>query len=406
MIKSVLQKLQGKPLEQISLSAVYAEILSKVYILGIAFTVAYFQSVYIEWGLKNPVNLILSAAELFIAITILFISFFYKKIFFYAPVLIRVLFFLLVLIEIETGFHDPLIPFFDPKNWLTIIALVWVCSFFYPGNVWQFVTEWSVILFYYFVRVYFENNYQIPSETWRESTTIIPLFIVCFFLNHWWFKTRYVAAYRGILLDEQKKSLFQDMHDSLGSNLTDISLLAKKFESHPHEITSDQLSKLKLLSEDALRALRSQLHEEDQKEILRVSFLDGLRLILKKRYKNVGRNVNFEWDPKWNETSIRLLDKEAIHNLFMIFSEITTNDLKFSKGVSTWKLSIEPQVFWFHFSSGQQDSLGKEKQEVEWGEGMGETSMRSRAELLGGSLSITKNPYSIQLIIPTNLFEW
>jgi signal transduction histidine kinase len=200
------------------------------------------------------------------------------------------------------------------------------------------------------------------------------------------------------------------MHDVLGSHLTDINMLVNKIVVNANEIIPGQILKLKILSDSALHALRSQLREEDQKEILRVSFLDGLRLILKKRYKNVGRNVKFEWDPKWNETSIRLLDKENAHALYMIFTEITTNDLKYSNGVSTWKLSIEPQVFWFHFSSGRNintslmnpESADSKEEE----NGMGEISIKVRAEGLGGSLSIVKNPYSIQLIIPTKLFEW
>lgn len=410
MIHTLIKKIRRRPLEEVSLSVVYSEILGKVYVLGIAFTIAYFQSIYIEWGLKNRINFVLSAIELGIAIAILGISLTYKKIFSVAPFLTRSLYFLLVIIEIETGFHDLNIPYFDPKNWLTIIALVGVCSFFYPGKVWQFVLEWSILLIYYFIRVFIENNQGIPLETWRESTTIIPLFIVCFFLNHWWFRTRYVAAFRGVLLDEHKKNIFQEMNESLGSQLTEITFISNKFVANPTIINNDELSNLKNLCESALNAFRSQIHEEDQKEILRVSFLDGLRLILKKRYKNVGRNVKFEWDTIWNETNIRLVDKDAAHNLFIIFTEITSIDLNYSRGLSTWKLSIEPKVFWFIFSSGFQSLTVTENEnspifpatEI----GKSEQALKVRAESFGGSLSISRNPFSIQLLVPAKLFQW
>ncbi|MDF3819904.1 histidine kinase [Leptospira sp. 96542] len=394
------------PLEPISIYAVYSEILSKLYILGIAFGFAYLQSVYLEWGFHNPVNFFLSLFQSIVAICLLFISIFYRRIFTWAPPLVRVLYFILVLLEIETGFHDPNIVYFDPRNWLTIIAIMWVCSFFYPGRVWQFVTEWSILFFFYLTRVHYENGGSIPNETWREMTTIVPLFFVCFFLHHWWFRTRYTSAYRGILLGEKKKSFMQDTHDSIGSHLTEIMMITKKMESSPKPDLMEDLKKLRQISDNALSQLRSQLVEDDQKEILRTSFLKGLRILLKQRYKLAGRNIKFQWDQKWNETNIRLVDNnEIIHNLFMLFSEVTSSDLKYGQGTSILKLSIERESIWFHFSSLGNDG-SKTDHFFQEGDGMGETILISRVESLGGKLSISKLPYTIQIILPPKWFEW
>ena len=236
-------------------------------------------------------------------------------------------------------------------------------------------------------------------------TTIIPLFFVCFFLNHWWFRTRYIAAYRGVLLNERKKSFFQDVHDSLGSHLTEILLLTRKLETNAPIESLEDFKKLKNTSEEAMGLLRSQLHEEDQKEILRTSFLDGIRLLLKKRYKFAGRNIKFQWDEKWNEINIRLTDKEIVKNLYFIFSEITTNDLKYGKGTSVWKLSIEPKSFWFHFSTTGNDDLDAEIIFPD-GDDLHENNLISKVESIGGTLSISKNPYTIQMIVPARWFTW
>lgn len=402
---------RGNPLDPISLLAVYSEIISKLYFLGFAYCLAYIQSVYLEWNAPDETNCILSAIELALSIILVFTSFFYRRIFKFAPILVRLTFFLLVLVEIETGFHDPTIPYFDPRNWLTITALLATSSFFYPGLVWQYILEWSLVLLIYIFRVYFANQTVIPLETWREMSTIFPLFLVAFFLNHWWFRTRYIAAYRGMLLEEKRRTFFQDIHDSLGSELTDLVLLSQKLEKTPTEITTTQLQKLRQLSESALQSLRTQVQEEDQRDLFQESLLDGIKLLIKKRYKLVGRNIELEWDSIEEDTIIKIIEPEVAHHLIQIFKEVTTNDLRYGTGISKWKIDLNQIHILLQFSSESQTLSVKENTSSQvllsdkLGTGIGERGLHQRIKSLNGEITIQDSPYQIKIKLPIGHFE-
>lgn len=405
---------RGIPLDPISLLAVYSEIISKLYFLGFAYCLAYIQSVYLEWNAPDQTNCILSAIQLVLSVILVCTSFFYRRFFRFAPILVRLTFFLLVLVEIETGFHDPTIPYFDPRNWLTITALLGTSSFFYPGLVWQYILEWSFVLLIYIFRVYFTNHTVIPEETWREMSTIFPLFLVAFFLNHWWFRTRYIAAYRGMLLEEKRRTFFQDIHDSLGSQLTDLVLLTQKMEKNSTEITDLQLQKLKQLSESALQSLRTQVQEEDQRELFQESLLDGLKLLVKKRYKLAGRNIELKWESLGEETIIKIRDSEVAHHILQIFKEVTTNDLRHGNGISAWQIEKTTEHLQFRFSAESNPSPGKEKssyrepqlkQDLLPETGIGERGLHQRIKSLNGELTITEFPYQIHMKLPMGLFD-
>lgn len=403
---------RGNPLDPISLLAVYSEIISKLYFLGFAYCLAYIQSVYMEWNAPDPTNCILSGIELVLSILLVCTSFFYRRIFRIAPILVRLTFFLLVLVEMETGFHDPTIPYFDPRNWLTITALMATSSFFYPGLVWQYILEWSLVLLIYFGRVYLANESVIPEETWRETSTIFPLFLIAFFLNHWWFRTRYIAAYRGMLLEEKRRTFFQDIHDSLGSQLTDLVLLSQSMEKTPSGITDIQLKKLKQLSESALQSLRTQVQEEDQRDLFQESLLDGLKLLIKKRYKLVGRNIDLEWNSIEEDTIIKIPDSEVAHHIIQIFKEITTNDLRHGTGTSSWLIERTNEHLLFQFISEIQKVLEGEEgsklttfKEDFVESGIGERGLQQRIKTLNGEITILESPYQIKMKLPIGLFD-
>ncbi|MCT8335467.1 histidine kinase [Leptospira sp. 85282-16] len=413
MLQKFLALFRGIPLEPISLLAVYSEIISKLYFLGFAYCLAYIQSVYLEWNAEDQTNCILSAIQLVLSFILVLTSFFYRGFFSFAPIVVRLTFFLLVLVEIETGFHDPSIPYFDPRNWLTITALLATSSFFYPGLVWQYIFEWSIVLLLYILRVYYANETTIPMETWREMSTIFPLFLVAFFLNHWWFRTRYIAAYRGMLLEEKRRTFFQDIHDSLGSRLTDLVLLTQKMEKSQGEVTETHLHKLKQLSESALQSLRTQVQEENQRELFQESLLDGIKLSIKKRYKLAGRNVNLEWVGHGEEPIIKIEDPEMAHHILQIFKEITTNDLRYGNGISTWRIERNLDHLEFQFTTESQSLENSEKwtkTKNQDGEvvgvlfGIGEQGLHHRIKSLNGNIKITESPYQIEMKLPFSLF--
>ncbi|XDD48521.1 sensor histidine kinase [Leptospira sp. WS39.C2] len=405
-LRAFFQKLLGKQFDPISLVAVYSEILNKLYLLGFAYTLAYSQSVYLEWDKEDPTNCILSFAQLIISLFLVSISFFHRNVNVSITKLVRFLFFILVLIEIETGFHDPNIPYFDPRNWLTIIALIGTNSFFYPGLVWQFILEWTIVFCIYLVRVFVQNNSMIPEETWREMSTTVPLFLVSFFLNHWWFQTRYIAAYRGMLLEEKRRTFFQDIHDSLGSKLTDLVLLCQTLETNSESPSASQIQKIKELSKDSLESLRNQVKEEDHREILQESLLDGLHLFVKKRYKMLGREIVILSD-SFQDRLISIKEPETAHHLLQIFKEISTNDLRHGKGKTICRLDETFDSISIVFEQEiNETKMHTPIENSKWIEpGLGEKGIEQRIQFLHGSLEIIPHPYRIKIRLPKTLFQ-
>lgn len=409
-IRVVYHKLLGKQFDPISLIAVYSEILNKLYFLGFAYTLAYAHSVYLEWGKADLTNCYLSFSQLIISLCLVGISFFYRTVNANITKLVRILFFSLVLVEIETGFHDPTIPYFDPRNWLTIIALIGSNSFFYPGLVWQFMIEWTVVFCIYLIRVFIQNDSLIPDETWREMSTIVPLFLVSFFLNHWWFQTRYIAAYRGMLLEEKRRTFFQDIHDSLGSNLTDLVLLCQTLESNAAETSTAVIHKIKELSSDALESLRNQVKEEDQREILQESLIHGLQLLVKKRYKMLGREIVIQSETL-KDRMIPIKEPETAHHLLQIFKEISTNDLRHGSGKTICRLEESENSISIDFvteykeTNPQPPNVNIALPESFWNIGIGEKGIEQRIQFLNGQLEINPSPYRIKMQIPKTLFQ-
>ncbi|MCW7463929.1 sensor histidine kinase [Leptospira limi] len=408
-IRVFYHKLLGKQFDPISLIAVYSEILNKLYFLGFAYTLAYAHSVYLEWGKVDLTNCYLSFSQLIISLCLIGISFFYRTVNTSITNLVRILFLSLVLVEIETGFHDPTIPYFDPRNWLTIIALIGSNSFFYPGLVWQFIFEWTLVFCFYLIRVFIQNDSLIPEETWREMSTIVPLFLVSFFLNHWWFQTRYIAAYRGMLLEEKRRTFFQDIHDSLGSKLTDLVLLCQTLESNSVETSTAVIHKIKELSSDALESLRNQVKEEDQRVILQESLVDGLQLLVKKRYKMLGREILIQSE-SLKERLISIKEPEAAHHLLQIFNEISTNDLRHGSGKTICRLEETENFISFDFATEnkvtnpQSPNVNIANPESFLDLGIGEKGIEQRIQFLNGQLEISPSPYRIKMQIPKSLF--
>ncbi|TGM06619.1 sensor histidine kinase [Leptospira jelokensis] len=410
LYQKIVQNLLGREYDPISLIAVYSEILNKLYLLGFAYTIAYAQSVYLEWGKVDLTNCYLSFVQLLISLLLVGISFFYTNTNGFVSKLVRFSFFALVLVEIETGFHDPNIPYFDPRNWLTIIALIGTTSFFYPGLVWQFISEWTIVFFLYLARVAFKNAGSIPEETWREMSTTVPLFLVAFFLNHWWFQTRYIAAYRGMLLEEKRRTFFQDIHDSLGSKLTDLYLLSQSFEQNPNQVAPPQIQKMKELASDALQSLRNQVKEEDHREILQESLVDGIHLLVKKRYKSLGREISIALDPVQDDKLIQIKEPEHAHHLLQILKEITTNDLRHGLGKTTCQVMVKEETLCIHFLSEVQTqvhtkntlepNLNPPSLEI----GLGMKGIEQRVRFLQGEVDVVDFPFQILIKLPKSIF--
>ncbi|WCL49098.1 hypothetical protein [Leptospira sp. GIMC2001] len=321
-----------------ALLSVYYDSASRIVYPGVVFILAYLQSVFLEWGNQSSPNFTISLLQLILSIGLVCISFFYKKNLSVSIIGIHIVMIGIALLEIESGFHDPEFSFNDARNWLAIIALLGVWSFTYPGKVSRFVLIWTAILLYYLIRIIIEHDMTLPINTLKDMSTIFPLFVFFFFINNWWFGMGYLAAYRGILLEEKNLNFLRDIHDNVGSQLTDLSLYCKQLKEKDG-ISSDKIIKIQIYADKALANLRRQVHERDEEEILKKSFLDGIRIILLRRYSESGRNVRFQIDENSKSKLSAPFISEFVDDLKSVVNEISSNDLRYGSGSTIWRFA-------------------------------------------------------------------
>lgn len=380
-----------KKTDQSCLEILFLESLDKVIYLGFVLLIAYVHSVQLDYQLHNIPNLYLATGQLIGTILLFTAYFLRKKSLKLAVWLLRLSMLSIVILEIETGFHEEGIPYHDPRNYLTIVALLGVWSFFYPGKPSRFVSVWTLILILYWIRIIAEEG-EMPIQVVKDMSTVVPLYLFFFFINYWWFWTRYTSAYRGMLLDLKHRNFIRDIHDESGSILTDLNLYVNQLRIGD-AITFDIKKNLSDLSSNSLQSLRNQIYRSEDEDLIRKNFWDGIRIILGRRYSIIGRRVKFSIDSKSKDILARSIPEERVTQLKSLFMEITSNDLRYGIGDSKWQIQVieDYLVFIFLSSSKDQNKLH---------DGLGTKSIKSRVESLGGTIETINKNFSVKISLP------
>jgi signal transduction histidine kinase len=134
----------------------------------------------------------------------------------------------------------------------------------------------------------------------------------------------------------QRRTLESDLHDNLGSRLTDLRIRAEKAAREPGESQS-------FLKEiDELQSqFRQQLLFMEDLEYSAKNPIAGLQMALLRRYASAQRELNFRVDKNEIESIEDFLQNDSIRlDLFQLAREICTNDLKYGHGVSCWRVRV------------------------------------------------------------------
>ncbi len=135
----------------------------------------------------------------------------------------------------------------------------------------------------------------------------------------------------------ERERVFADMHDHLGSRLVDLELML----SNPENPLSDN-SPLKQDLSAKIRQVRERLRNRisllEDEEILKTDFVTGLRMITFRRYQNAGRSVRILINDAAT-SAITAMPVPQRDEFFAVLTEVTTNDLKYGTGTSSWEFS-------------------------------------------------------------------
>lgn len=191
---------------------------------------------------------------------------------------------------------------------------------------------------------------------------------------------------------DEARSLYADLHDHLGSAITDASILSAKAVSSG-SASLETLVKLRALIRSIGEGLRNRLHHFDNLTRLENDFPIGVHLILLDRYSARGRQLIFSSGSAECSQYLRVLPILHRRELFSIMNEIATNDLKYGSGVSSWEMSLDDSTF--NLAMRASTSFSGEAK------GLGQRTIQERTERLGGSVfTIQGSEYSIKIALP------
>lgn len=176
------------------------------------------------------------------------------------------------------------------------------------------------------------------------------------------------------------RRVYEDMHDHLGSLLTDISLMAENLRSD-EEVDASAVQELQRQSAYALKILRERLQVMADQAELTKDFFGSLNAQLLRRYANTGRTLKFDVDDAVIEHLARDENMLTRREIYLLVSEIVTNDLKYGAGEATWLWKRNMSVLELQITTRSEFNPARQKA------GLGTASIANRVASLNGTIS-------------------
>ncbi len=248
----------------------------------------------------------------------------------------------------------------------------------------------------YVFKVRGSNN----DGVWNNIGAELTLFIAPPFWRTWWFISLSVLAiglvvyymgsirYRNLLIIEKLKTkLSADLHDNVGSGLTEISILSELAAHEFEKAMPDSSHRLNTISEKARQLVDSMSDIVWMVNPHRDS-LYHLMLRLKDSYSDFinALGISFSTVNIDKFTDVKL-PMDYRQNLFLIFKEAINNAIKHSR---CKKIILEANLNKDILElTLKDDGIGIEEEIVKYGNGI--QNMKSRAASIGGELSVNSS---------------
>ncbi|HEX6923540.1 MAG TPA: GAF domain-containing sensor histidine kinase [Bacillales bacterium] len=194
-------------------------------------------------------------------------------------------------------------------------------------------------------------------------------------------RIRLAQKQRELTLIEERNRLARDLHDSVNQKLFSLSLTARGAKAilEDSERLGQSLDQIQNLSRDALKEMRSMIWQ-----LRPAGIEEGVVTALKKYGTYLGLEVNDE------VTGVSELPRTIEEVLWRIGQEALNNVKKHARtdSVDVKMMTSERNVILYVSDSGQGFNLEKVRQKGTFGL----ISMKERAELFGGNLTINSGP--------------
>ncbi len=193
---------------------------------------------------------------------------------------------------------------------------------------------------------------------------------------------------------QERARINSDLHDHLGASLTDLVHLSEA-ALQSNRVDTDFAGKFHSKILGAVEILRSDMLHLEDLDLLEENYLEGLNLILLRRYVDSNRELEFIIPESQEPISLK---EPLLSTLYAVFKEIATNDLKYGTGTPVWKFSLDENQLHLHFTSLSHYKLANH------GTGRGTAGMARRLTTIGGKFHMTMEddeavPCTIQIEI-------
>ncbi|MBE7413259.1 MAG: hypothetical protein L6Q54_07385 [Leptospiraceae bacterium] len=367
------------------------------------FLLANVLGVYLEWRRSCFILLYLDLAMVFSTLAMVYYS---RKNSNFRDRYFYILFLCIsILLEFETMAHDPVGSFDNPKVGFANTLVVILTSIIFPEKpkIYRYIWFFCYIIFYIRFSI-FELDSFSHDRFWTLATYYIPTYIFSSFFNNHWFRVRQqsfkqthtIRILQKKLIAKERKEVIQDMHDFLGSGLTDLVQLTNKLK--PGQVLDfaliDNFRRTVIVT---ISKLRSRLQNHEEEKLLNEDFLMGFKMILNRRYEISRRKIRF-LIPEKKKGDFSKVSFGARKFLLPVISEVVTNDLKYGADDSDWELDVDSESIWITLSTSTIFQKGSSF-------GIGKISITRRIVDCGGELQETTDlgKYKLFMKIPFNL---
>lgn len=261
---------------------------------------------------------------------------------------------------------------------------------------------------------------------WNETGAALAIHVLPFFWQTWWFRIPAVVIVLGLngaaaryyalrrlrrrleqinrerAVENERSRIAQDIHDDLGANLTEITLLSELAQSEdapPHEVQSD-IRKIAVRARELTRSVDATVWAVNPRYDNFDSFVSYACTYAEDYLSSAGIRLRMEVPA---ELPSHALPPEVRHNVFLILKEALNNTVKHAAATEVWlRIHVQPDGFslaiedngkGFNLAAADEKAISEAGSlDLAATQKDGLFNMRKRMESVGGQLELTSQP--------------